>query len=204
MAVIIEQLGLSPYQETYQKMQSYSENRHAESPDKLLVLEHPRVFTLGKHAKKEHVLAPGDIDVIACDRGGQVSYHGPGQLVIYTLIDLKRNKLGAKQWVEMLESAIILLLSRYGITGQTICKRPGVYVGEQKIAAIGLRIKHGCCYHGISLNVAMDLAPFKQINPCGYADLSCIDMRTLCKEVTMEKVKVELAEIIRDTLKEHT
>jgi lipoyl(octanoyl) transferase len=152
-------------------MQQFTDRRDATTPDELWLVEHPPVFTLGMNGKPEHLLDPGDIPVVNIDRGGQVTYHGPGQLVAYLLLDLKRRKLGVRMLVERIEQAVIDLLADYGIEARGRRDAPGVYVGEKKIAALGLRVRRGCSYHGLALNVNMDLAPFKRINPCGHAGL---------------------------------
>jgi len=152
-------------------MQVFTERRNPLTPDEVWLLQHPPVYTLGLGGKPEHILDAGAIPVIKCDRGGQVTYHGPGQLVVYLLLDLKRLNLGVKSLVKQTEQALIDLLADYGIEAQRRTGAPGVYVGEAKIAALGFRIRRGGCYHGLALNVDMDLAPFRRINPCGYAGL---------------------------------
>ncbi len=164
-------LGIQPYELIWQKMLEFTLNRTPSTPDELWVLQHEPVFTLGQAGKPEHILNAHDIPVVKSDRGGQVTYHGPGQLVIYLLIDVRRNKLGIRQLVDLIENSIISVLASYGIRGETKPRAPGVYVGEKKIAALGLRIKQGCSYHGLSFNIDMDLTPFTYINPCGYAGL---------------------------------
>lgn len=171
--------GLSDYRQTYQAMQDFTSQRAADTPDELWFLQHPPVFTQGLNGKPEHLLAPGDIPVIAIDRGGQITYHGPGQLIVYCLIDLKRRGLGLRQLVSALEQAVIGLLAGYGISANNRADAPGVYVAERKIASLGLRIRRGCSYHGLSLNVDMDLEPFQRINPCGYPGLRMTRLRDL-------------------------
>lgn len=168
-AVVIRQLGLQDYQQTWQAMQQYTAERDADSADQIWITEHPAVYTLGLNGKSEHLLRDNDIPRVNTDRGGQVTYHGPGQLIIYTLIDLRRHDLGPRTLVSLLENAMINTLQQYGITAQARSDAPGVYVGEQKIGALGLRIRRGCSYHGLSLNNSVDLQPFQDINPCGYA-----------------------------------
>ena len=173
------ELGLQPYKAIYQQMQEFQLRRHTDTPDEIWTLEHEPVFTLGRNAKNEHILKPSHIPVVRIDRGGQVTYHGPGQLIVYTLIDLKNNKIGVRQWVNHLENSVIKLLAGYGVKAISDRKAPGVYVSGKKIAALGLRVSKGCCYHGLSLNVCMDLQPFSWINPCGYPDLKvtqCCDL----------------------------
>jgi lipoyl(octanoyl) transferase len=160
-------------------MQAFTEQRNDATRDEIWLLEHPPVFTLGMNGKAEHVLAAGDIPVVNIDRGGQVTYHGPGQLVVYPLLDLRRLKLGVRDLVIALENAIVATVAHWGI--KAIGKRdaPGVYVDGKKLASIGLRIKRGCSYHGLALNVAMDLSPFKRINPCGYQGLEVTQLSKL-------------------------
>lgn len=165
-------LGQQDYSEVWARMRRFTDTRGPETEDELWLLEHPPVFTLGQAGLPEHVLDPGPIPVISCDRGGQVTYHGPGQLVAYLLLDLKRTRLGVKQLVQRLERAVVELLAEYGVAARARADAPGVYVGEAKIASIGLRVRHGCSYHGVALNLDLDLAPFARINPCGYPGLA--------------------------------
>ena len=167
----IRQLGRVDYAETLAAMQNFADTREPDTPDELWFLEHPPVFTLGLNTAPEHLLNPGDIPVIQTDRGGQVTYHGPGQLVVYTLVDIRRAGLNVRQLVCALERAVIELLSGYGISAAARADAPGVYVDGAKIASLGLRIRKGSSFHGLALNVAMDLEPFSRINPCGFADL---------------------------------
>jgi lipoyl(octanoyl) transferase len=160
-------------------MQTFTESRQADTPDELWVLEHPPVYTLGMAGKREHLLNPEKIPVYCVDRGGQVTYHGPGQLVVYILMDLKRRQWGVKQLVHAIEQAVIDYLAYQHLQGQRRDKAPGVYVEGRKISALGLRVKRHCCYHGLSLNVNMDLTPFTGINPCGYAGLEVTQLRDL-------------------------
>lgn len=169
--LLVRQLGLQPYQTTWQAMQDYTNARDASSPDQLWLVEHPPVFTLGQAGKTEHLLDPGNIPVIKTDRGGQVTYHGPGQLIAYLLLDLRRARIGVRTLVGHLEGAVISLLAEYGIAAVARRDAPGVYIAESKVASLGLRIRRGCSFHGLSLNVDMDLAPFTRINPCGYPGL---------------------------------
>lgn len=167
----VVQLGLRFYQPVFAAMQEFTAQRTADTEDELWVVEHPPVFTQGMAGKPEHILVHDDIEVVQIDRGGQVTYHGPGQLVVYTLIDFKRRHITVRELVSRLENSIIATLADYGITAVNDPKRPGVYVNGQKIASLGLRIKQGAVYHGLALNVNMDLTPFTHINPCGYAGL---------------------------------
>jgi len=172
LAPIVRRLGRVDYEPTWRAMQSFTTARGPDTPDELWLLEHPPVFTLGQAGKREHILTDLGIPIIAIDRGGQVTYHGPGQLVIYVLLDLRRRGYGVKQLVLRLEQAVIDLLAGFGVVAERRAGAPGVYVNEAKIAALGLRIKNGCSYHGLVLNVAMDLTPFSAINPCGYEGLA--------------------------------
>lgn len=175
--LIIKHLGRVDYLSTWQAMQDFTAARGPDTPDELWLLEHPPVFTLGQAGRREHLLTDLGIPVIPIDRGGQITYHGPGQLVVYTLLDLKRRGYGVKSLVQRLEQAVINLLAEHGVSAQRREGAPGVYVGDAKIAALGLRVRHGCAYHGLSLNVDMDLAPFAAINPCGYAGLAVTSTR---------------------------
>jgi lipoyl(octanoyl) transferase len=170
-------------------MQTFTQHRDALSTDELWVVQHPPVFTLGRNGKMEHVLAPGDIPVIPIDRGGQVTYHGPGQLVIYLLLDIRRKNIAVRELVVKIEQSVIDLLSRYGIHAEGDRDAPGVYVQGRKIAALGLRVTRGRTYHGLSLNVDMDLEPFQRINPCGYAGLQV----TQCRELGIHQTPFEIA-----------
>ena len=165
-------LGRVEFEPTWRAMQAFNTTRGAETPDEIWLLEHEPVFTLGLAGRREHVLDAGDIPVVACDRGGQVTYHGPGQAVAYVLLDLRRLGLGAKELVRRLEQAAIDVLDGYGIRGERRAGMPGVYVGGAKIGAVGLRIARGCSYHGLALNADMDLAPYSRIDPCGYPGLA--------------------------------
>ncbi|MEO5703172.1 MAG: lipoyl(octanoyl) transferase LipB [Gammaproteobacteria bacterium] len=175
----IRSLGLRDYSSVWEAMQTFTAARTETTADELWLLEHTPVFTLGYNSKPEHLKLPGDIPVIQTDRGGQVTYHGPGQIVAYVLLDLQRRSWGVRQLVDTLQQAVISLLATYGITGATRREAPGVYVDGAKIAAIGLRVRHGRCYHGLSLNVAMDLEPFQRINPCGYPSMQVTQLRDL-------------------------
>lgn len=171
-AVQLRQLGVQDYSHTWHAMQQFTVSRTADSTDELWLTEHPPVYTQGIAGKPEHLIAPTTVPIVASDRGGQITYHGPGQVIVYCLLDLRRLKLGARQLVTLLEEAIISCLSQYGLHAQSRRDAPGVYVNNQKIASLGLRIKGGCCYHGLSVNNDMDLSPFLAINPCGHAGLA--------------------------------
>nr|UOP04507.1 lipoyl(octanoyl) transferase LipB [Conchiformibius kuhniae] len=175
----IKYLGLADYQTVFNAMRQFSDSRRADTEDELWVLQHPPVFTQGMAGKAEHLLARSSIPVVQIDRGGQITYHGLGQLIVYTLIDFKRRKQSVRAIVSALENAIIRTLADYGIAATADPKRPGVYVNGRKIASLGLRIKNGAVYHGLALNIKMDLTPFQQINPCGYAGLEMVQMADL-------------------------
>ena len=188
--------GLQDYQATWESMRRFTDVRDPDTPDELWLLEHPPVFTLGQAGRREHLRDPGEIPVIQVDRGGQVTYHGPGQLVAYLLLDLRRAGLGAKRLVQILERAVVELLARHGICADLRPGAPGVYVAGAKIAALGLRVRRGCSYHGLSLNVAMDLEPFRRIDPCGYAGLEVVRLADLCPGTELDAIAQELATIL--------
>jgi lipoyl(octanoyl) transferase len=176
---VVRHLGLVEYEPTWRAMQRFTEERAAATPDEIWFLEHPPVFTLGMNASRSHLLAPGDIPVVQIDRGGQVTYHGPGQLVVYPLIDLKRARLGIRDFVTALEQAVIGLVAQFAIVAESRRSAPGVYVAGCKLASVGVRVRRGGSYHGLALNVALDLAPFARINPCGYAGLEMTQLSRL-------------------------
>lgn len=178
-ALQLRRLGHREYEPVWRDMQAYTAARQPDDADQLWLVEHPRIYTLGLNGKLDHLLAPGDIPVLRVDRGGQVTYHGPGQVVAYLLLDLQRRRLGVRDLVSLIEQSVIDLLGGYGIAAQARRDAPGVYVDGAKIAALGLRVRHGCCYHGLALNVAMDLAPFSGINPCGYAGMQVTQLSAL-------------------------
>ncbi len=198
--LLVRDLGRRDYEPVWRAMQAQADARGADSPDELWVVEHPPVFTLGRNAKREHLLAPGDIPVIAVDRGGQVTYHGPGQVVIYLLIDLPRLGLGVRTLVTHIEQAIVELLADYGIAAAARADAPGVYVDGAKVAALGLRIRRGRSYHGLSFNVAMDLEPFARINPCGHAGMAVTQLADLGVSHTPSEVASGLVERLRARL----
>lgn len=187
--MIIKDLGLIDYALAFRAMKDFTLSRKTEAEDELWLCEHPPVFSQGSNGKEEHLLNTGSIPVFRSDRGGQVTYHGPGQLIAYTLFDLKRSDLGVKKMVMLLEQTVISLLAMQGLLAYTDPEAPGVYVEGSKIASLGLRVKRGCCYHGISLNVDMDLSPFLSINPCGIKGMKMIDLKGLRCDLTMIEVK---------------
>lgn len=178
-APLLRQLGLCDYREVWEAMQAFTQERDADTPDELWLLQHHPVFTQGQAGKAEHILDPHDVPVVQSDRGGQVTYHGPGQLVIYFLLDVRRRGLGVRALVDMIEQSVLEVLTDYGLTGELRPKAPGVYVQGRKIAALGLRIRKGCSFHGLSFNIDMDLAPFSWINPCGYQGLEATQLADL-------------------------
>ncbi|QNH19872.1 lipoyl(octanoyl) transferase LipB [Xanthomonas sp. GW] len=194
----VRDLGRQPYEPVWRAMQRFTDAREETSANELWVVEHEPVFTLGQAGKPEHVLAPGEIPVLHVDRGGQVTYHGPGQLVVYPLLDLRRLKIGVRDYVCRIEQALIDTLDEWNILGQRRDGAPGVYVGAAKVAALGIRVRRGCTFHGLSFNVAMDLEPFHRINPCGYQGLQVTSVLDLGGPSGMQAVKpVLLAQLAR-------
>ncbi|MCE9686264.1 lipoyl(octanoyl) transferase LipB [Shewanella sp. AS16] len=196
----IRHLGQQDYESVWHAMQQYTDTRNGDSPDQLWIVEHPSVFTQGQAGKSEHILNAGDIPVIQVDRGGQVTYHGPGQLVAYPLIDIKRAKLGVRQLVNHIEQSIVDMLQPYKITAYAKADAPGVYVNERKIASLGLRIRKGCSFHGLALNVNMDLSPFRRINPCGYAGLEMVQCKELGGPESVEEAGKQLIQTFSQLL----
>jgi lipoyl(octanoyl) transferase len=194
--LIVRSLGEQPYLETWEAMKSFTAGRDDSVADELWCLEHPRVYTQGQAGKAEHILAPGDIPVILVDRGGQVTYHGPGQLVIYLMINLTRKKLGVRSLVDEIEQAIVRTLAGLGVEAAPRPDAPGVYVGESKIASLGLRVRRGCSFHGLALNVDMDMEPFRRINPCGYAGMAMSQVSDFVPGVTLADVQQRLSEAL--------
>lgn len=189
----IKEKGLQDYTSTWQEMVSFTENRSDQTEDELWTLEHRSVFTQGLNGKPEHLLKESEIDIIQSDRGGQITYHGPGQIIVYCLIDIKRLGIGVKEMVRIIEKSIIDLLSDYSIPSHKIVGAPGVYVDGSKIAALGLKVKRGKTYHGLSLNVDMNLSPYQLINPCGYRDLNVTQMSNLTdNKLELDKIKKQL------------
>lgn len=200
-APVLRWLGRVDYEPTWRAMQDFTLARTADTRDEIWFLEHPPVYTLGMNAAPEHVLAPGDIPVVQIDRGGQVTYHGPGQLVVYPLLDVRRLGIGVRQLVMSLENAIVEMLAARGIEASGRRDAPGVYVGARKIASIGLRIRRGCSYHGLAFNIAMDLEPFRRINPCGYRGLEVVDLHTLGGDVDVRGAADALAPALLSALR---
>jgi lipoyl(octanoyl) transferase len=194
------ELGLVDYEPTWQAMQRFTNARDADTADEIWLLQHPPVFTQGQAGKPEHLLLPGDIPVVQVDRGGQVTYHGPGQLVAYLLLDVRRSGLGVRELVSRIERSLVELLASYGVSASAKPDAPGVYVDGAKIASLGLRIRNGRSFHGLALNVDMDLAPFRRINPCGYAGMA---MTQLADQVTGPIDISEVSARLREQLVKH-
>lgn len=190
--LIVRTLGLQPYEPVWQQMQAFTDQRQPETPDEIWLLQHHPVFTQGQAGKAEHLLNPGDIPVVKTDRGGQVTYHGPGQLIAYLLLDLRRKKLGVRDVVTLMEEAVIALLADHGQQAVARADAPGVYVDACKIASLGLRVRRGCSFHGLALNVDMDLQPFARINPCGYAGMQMTQLRDLCPDADIDSATKNL------------
>lgn len=200
-ALIIRHLGQVDYETTWHDMQDFTQHRDANTPDELWLLEHPPVFTLGRNGKQEHLHNSGKIPVLHVDRGGQVTYHGPGQLIVYTLLNINRRQLGVQSLVRTLEQAVIDLCMDYGVDTQRREKAPGVYAEGRKLAALGLRIRKGCSFHGLSLNIDMDLAPFSMIDPCGYKDLEVTQLRNLGINASIESITEQFQKHLERLLK---
>ncbi|UXY09660.1 lipoyl(octanoyl) transferase LipB [Kosakonia sp. ML.JS2a] len=190
--ILIRNLGLQPYDPVSRAMHEFTDTRDDTTPDEIWLVEHMPVFTQGQAGKAEHLLATGDIPVIQSDRGGQVTYHGPGQQVMYVLINLKRRKIGVRELVTLLENTVINTLATLDIQAQARADAPGVYVDGKKICSLGLRIRKGCSFHGLALNIAMDLAPFMRINPCGYAGMEMTQISQLSQKADMDKIRTIL------------
>lgn len=193
---MVRSLGCVEYEPTWRAMQDFTARRDADTPDELWLLEHPPVYTLGQAGRREHLLAATDISLVPIDRGGQITYHGPGQVVIYVLVDLRRRGYGVRELVARMEQAVIELLAAHAVAAQRLAGAPGVYVEGAKIAALGLRVKRGCTYHGLALNVDMDLAPFAAINPCGYAGMRV----TQCRDLGVSLLPVEAGQALARAL----
>lgn len=203
MSVIVRMLGREDYEPLWRAMQRFTDRRDADTPDEIWFTEHDSVYTLGLNAAREHLLAPGDIPVVQIDRGGQVTWHGPGQLMIYPLIDIRRAGIGVRPLVTALERAVVRLAGSHGI--DAVCRRdaPGVYVDGAKVAAVGLRIRRGASYHGMALNLDADLEPFSRINPCGYAGLEAVNLRDLGVTDSRERIARDLLGHFLDELGFH-
>ena len=194
--LVVKNLGEKPYVKIWQTMKSFTDSRDEFVSDEIWFVQHPPVYTLGQTGKVEHLLTPSDIPVVHSDRGGQVTYHGPGQLVCYLLLDVRRLRFGVRGLVTAIEQSIVQLINSYGVTAESKPEAPGVYVDGKKLAALGLRIRKGCSYHGLSLNVDMDLDPFLNINPCGFKGLEVVDMKGLGIDRPMTEIMEELTDIL--------
>nr|WP_278248714.1 lipoyl(octanoyl) transferase LipB [Marinobacter halodurans] len=197
---MVRHLGLQPYLETWEAMKNFTASRGAETADELWCLQHPKVFTQGQAGKAEHLLAPGDIPVVQVDRGGQVTYHGPGQLVVYLMIDLHRARFGVRELVTGIEESIVAVLADLGVEAAPRADAPGVYTQGTKIASLGLRIRRGCSFHGLALNVDMDLEPFHRINPCGLAGMAMTQVVDHAPAATFDEVQAALVERLVERL----
>jgi lipoyl(octanoyl) transferase len=198
--LLVRQLGLQEYDRTWIRMQQFTDRRTPETGDEIWIVEHPPVFTLGRSADEIHLRDPREIPVRQVDRGGQVTYHGPGQLLLYLLLDLRRLRLGVRQLVQQMEESVIELLRQRGISSQRRAGAPGIYVADRKIAALGLRIRHGCSFHGLSLNVDMELEPFSRINPCGFRDLAVTQLKDLGIEMSVAQAGEQMTELLAQRL----
>ena len=198
--VIVRQLGRQPYAPIFEAMKRFTDERDQHTQDEIWLVEHEAVFTQGQAGKAEHILMPGDIPVVQVDRGGQVTYHGPGQQVIYLMLNIKRRKLGVRHLVTAMEEAVVGLLAKYDVKAYPKPDAPGVYVDEKKVCSLGLRIRNGCSFHGLALNVNMDLSPFQRINPCGYAGMEMIDTARLNGLTTLETAGKELSQLLLEAL----
>ncbi len=198
--ILLKTLGLQPYQQVWQAMQDFTRERQRPSTSEIWIVEHPPVYTQGQAGKAEHLLSPGNIPVLQTDRGGQVTYHGPGQAVIYFLLDLHELKIGVRSLVTALENAVISHLGSHGIIAAARRDAPGVYVDNRKIASLGLRIRRGFSYHGLSLNVDMDLTPFQHINPCGYQGLEVTQMKNLGAIIGVREAALDVVEQLAQQL----
>ncbi|MGK3125143.1 lipoyl(octanoyl) transferase LipB [Candidatus Pantoea formicae] len=192
--LLVRQLGLRDWQPVSDAMHQFTDQRDSHTADEIWLVEHHPVFTQGQAGKAEHLLMPGDIPVVQSDRGGQVTYHGPGQQIMYVLIDVKRRKMGVRELVTALEETVISTLADYDIVARARADAPGVYVGDEKICSLGLRIRKGCSFHGLALNIAMDLTPFLRINPCGYAGMQMTQLSALHTGVTPADVRPRLVQ----------
>ena len=199
--VLIRDLGFKPLPDVWADMQAFTSERAEDTRDEIWFVEHPPVYTLGMRADRRHLLASGEIPVVQIDRGGQVTYHGPGQLVVYVLLDLRRLGFNPRTLVQALESAVIDTVAGYGVTAVARRDAPGIYVAGRKLGAIGLRVRRHCSYHGLAVNVAMDLAPFAGINPCGYEGLEVTDLRTLCGIDELARFRADLTPHLLTRLK---
>lgn len=199
-SLTVRNLGTVPYTQTWRAMQAFTQQRNAETQDEIWLLQHPPVFTQGQAGKAEHILAPGAIPVVQVDRGGQVTYHGPGQLMAYLLLDLARKKMGVRDLVSAIEAALVEALAGWNIQAAPKADAPGVYVDGRKIASLGLRIRRGCSFHGLALNISMNMEPFGRINPCGYAGLAMAQVCDYAPEVQVGQAAEQISAALRKQL----
>jgi len=197
--LFLRRFGVAEYETVWRDMQAFTDSRDKQTPDQLWLVQHPPVFTQGQAGKAEHILAPGDIPVVQVDRGGQVTYHGPGQIVAYPLIDIRRKGIGVREFVNRIEQSIISVLSQYGVEGLRVDGAPGIYVDGKKVASLGLRVRRGCTFHGLAFNIDMNLEPFQRINPCGYEGLRVTQLSELAA-VTLEQVEQQLIDSLAEQL----
>ncbi len=203
MEIIVKSLGLVAYQPTWDAMKAFTAQRTTETRDEIWLLQHPPTFTQGQAGKPEHLLNAHNIPVVKIDRGGQITYHGPGQIVAYLLLDLRRWKINVRELVRLMEQSVINVLAIYGITAVGREDAPGIYVDDAKIGALGLKIRNGSCYHGLSLNVDMDLTPFAGINPCGYQGLRVTQIKNFAGNTELKKIEQQLAQQLIELLQGH-
>jgi len=202
MQIEIKRLGQQDYEKVWREMQDFTQNRDENTADEIWIVEHPAVYTLGLNGKTEHLLNIENIPVVETDRGGQVTYHGPGQLVVYLLLDIERLQIGVRKVVTLLEQAMVNTLAQYGIKAEAKAEAPGVYVDDKKIGSVGLRVKRGCCYHGLSLNNTMDLTPFNHINTCGYPALEVTQLADLNVNIATYELAVPVVHHITEIIKQ--
>ncbi len=200
---VLHTLGLVDYQPTWEAMKRFTAERTADTRDEIWLVQHPPTYTQGLAGLPEHLLNPTDIPVVKIDRGGQITYHGPGQIVAYLLLDLRRWKLNVRELVSLMEQAVVDLLGEYGVAAKARADAPGVYVNNAKIASLGLKIRHGCCFHGLALNVDMNLTPFSHINPCGYAGLRVTQCVALGITATLNELQAQLTQNLIHGLQRH-
>ena len=195
-SILVRQLGFTDYESTWHAMQKFTAERTSNTSDELWLTEHPPVYTLGLNRKNVRLANESNIPLVLTDRGGKITYHGPGQLILYVLLDLNRHQLNVRKLVSLLENSVIKLLAEYGVNSSAKTDAPGVYVSEEKIASLGLRIKNNCCYHGLSLNINMDLKPFEAIDPCGYVGLKVTQTKNLSIDINVKRASEQLVDIL--------
>ncbi|MBH98382.1 MAG: octanoyltransferase [Rhodospirillaceae bacterium] len=199
-SLIFRDMGMQLFSHVWEDMQRFTDDRHEHTQDEIWFVEHPPIYTLGLNADPAHILKAGNIPILKIDRGGQVTYHGPGQLIVYVMVDLQRSGSSIRSLVQALETAVISAVSKYGVEAYARRDAPGVYVSGQKLAAIGLRVRRSCTYHGLSVNVDMDLSPYQGINPCGFEDLEVTQLRNLNVKVDMLKLQKDMEAALKKAL----